>query len=266
MTLGTLMLAADAAAEKQAEITKFINGHMVNGYEWHLPFHPIELPHWLPVHALMMIIASVMLLVLFVVLTSRTAAIPSGITNLVEMFVLFVRDDICVPTMGEHDGRKFTPYFCSVFAFLLCLNLMGLVPLFVTATSNVWMTASLALITFAIMILGGLLKNGPVGLFKAFVPSGVPWPLLILLVPLEMVGVLIKIFALTVRLYANMLAGHVVIFSLLGMMILFGFIALPAVGMALFILLIEVLVALLQAYIFTLLSALFVGQIFHPAH
>ena len=144
---------------------------------------------------------------------------------------------------------------------------MGLIPLFSTATANISVTAGLALVTFVVMTVGGVLKNGPVGFIKAFIPHGVPVPVLILIVPLEMLGTIVKAFALTVRLFANMVAGHIVIFSLLSVIVLIGYVAaLPAVAMALAIYVLEVFVAFLQAYIFTLLTAIFVGMIFHPAH
>ena len=101
---------------------------------------------------------------------------------------------------------------------------------------------------------------------KSYVPSGIPWPILIIIVPLEVLGVAIKCIALTIRLFANMFAGHIVVFSLLGLMVTFGAAALPAVVMALAIDLLEIFIALLQAYIFTLLSAMFIGQMYHPAH
>ena len=100
----------------------------------------------------------------------------------------------------------------------------------------------------------------------AFVPKGVPWPILFLIVPIEIMGLGFKTLALTIRLFANMLAGHIVIFSLLGMMYLFGLLALPMVFLAVGIGFLELFVCFLQAYIFTLLSALFMGQLYHPSH
>jgi len=112
---------------------------------------------------------------------------------------------------------------------------------------------------------GAIHKNGFRGYLKAFIPSGVPWPVLILVTPLELLGVLIKTFALMIRLFANMLAGHIVIFSLLGLIFTFGiWAAPPALFMALCISLLEVFIAFLQTYIFVFLSAMFIGLLYNP--
>lgn len=255
------------AVDKSQAVTDYIWSHLADGYSWHLPFvDDIPLPTFFSLHAVMMLIAALFLIFVFCVYYRKHDPVPTGVTNLLEVFVIFIRDDISIPALGDHDGKRWTPLFCSFFFFILTLNLMGLIPLFVTATANAGVTTGLATLTLGFMIIGGLVKNGPLGLLQAFVPSGVPKLLLVLLVPLEMVGVLVKIFALTVRLFANLLAGHVVVYAVLGMVVMYGLIALPAALMALFITFIEILVAFLQAYIFTLLSALFIGQVWHPAH
>jgi F-type H+-transporting ATPase subunit a len=241
--------------------------HVQDSQVWQLPFlPPIHLPGFLSLHMVMLLLCAVGLFFLFGVLYRKQARVPSGVTNFLEVFVLFVRDLICVPCLGEEDGRKMTPLFCSFFFFILGLNLMGLVPIFSTATSNVGVTASLALVTLGFMMVGGVVRHGPLGFLKCFVPHGVPWPVLILLVPIEFLSMFIKAFALTIRLFANMLAGHIVIFSLLGLVVLFGLVALPAVALAVAIYFLELFVALLQAFIFTFLSAMFIGQLYHPAH
>jgi F-type H+-transporting ATPase subunit a len=116
------------------------------------------------------------------------------------------------------------------------------------------------------MIFGAIFRNGLGGFVKGFVPHGIPWPVLIIVVPIEVAGLFIKAMALAIRLFANELAGHIVIFSLLGIMLMYGAAAFPMFVMALAIYLLEVFVAFLQAYIFTLLTALFIGQRYHPAH
>ena len=249
------------------DLNRYIKHHIMDSYEWNLPFmHPIQLPEMLSLHGVMLIIASMIMFLLFVVLYDKKKRVPTGITNLLEVFVLFIRDEIAVNALGKEDGRKMTPLFCTFFFFILILNLMGLVPIFSTATANVNVTAGLALITLSFMIFGAIYKNGITGFLKAFTPSGVPVPVLIILMPIEIVGLFIKTFALTIRLFANMLAGHIVIFSLLGMVVLIGVFALPAVLLALLINLLEIFIAFLQAYIFTLLSAMFIGQMYHPEH
>lgn len=240
--------------------------HVQDGSYWALPFLKINLPSFLSLHGLMLLLCAFFLIGLFGFVAKKGPGAPSGLGNFLEVFVIFIRDAIAVPSLGEADGKKMTPLFCSFFFFILGLNLMGLIPLFATATGNVSVTAALALITLGFMIFGAIYKNGVAGFCKCFVPHGVPWPILILLVPIEFLGLFIKAFALTVRLFANMLAGHIVLYSLMGLVYIFGAVAFPAVGLALGIYFLELFVSFLQAYIFTLLSAMFIGQMYHPAH
>ena len=256
------------ANEIQEAVQTYIEHHtMSNPHVWHLPFFSISLPQPFSLHAAMLLICGLLLVVTFGLLYRKNGGAPRGLTNCLEIFILFVRDQIAIPNMGAADGRKFTPFLCTLFFFVLGLNVMGLIPLFVSATANVNVTAALALVTLMFMIGGGIYHNGVVGFVKSFTPHGVPWPILIILVPIEIVGMFVKPFALTIRLFANMLAGHVVIFSLLGLAVTFGLVAaVPAVAMACVIYLLEILVAFLQAFIFTLLTAMFIGSCMHPAH
>ncbi|OGX27851.1 MAG: ATP synthase F0 subunit A [Omnitrophica WOR_2 bacterium RIFCSPHIGHO2_01_FULL_48_9] len=241
--------------------------HMQNSQEWHLPFlPPVHLLQPLSLHSLMLLIAFVFLILLFCVLYRKDQAVPKGITNMLEAVVVYIRDEICIVNLGEEDGRRMTPLFCTFFFFILCLNLMGLIPLFSTATSNISVTGALAIITFCFMVFGSIYRHGVAGFFKSFVPSGIPLPVLFLIVPIEILGLFIKTFALTIRLFANMLSGHVTIAALLGLIILLGYVALPMMFLALFIYLLEVLVVFIQAYVFTFLSAIFIGQMYHPEH
>ena len=249
------------------DLDSYITHHLSDSQEWHIPFLPtIHIPEFISLHVIMLLICSIILFVLFVILYDKKSRVPKGITNLLEIFIIFIRDEIAIAYLGEKDGKKMAPLFCNFFFFILILNIMGLIPLFSTATANINVTAALALITFFFMIFGTIYKNGIQGFFKALIPSGVPIPVLFLLVPIEFIGLFIKSFALTIRLFANMLAGHIVILSLLGIVVLMGFAALPIILLALGISLLEVLVAFLQAYIFTLLSAMFIGQMHHPEH
>ncbi len=255
--------------DKAAAVENYIMHHIANNFEeWHLPFGVhVPLSHWLSLHAVMLLLCSAFCIITFCVLYKKNDIVPSGLTNLLESFVVFIRDEICVVSFGKEDGHKMAPLFCTFFFFILGLNLMGLIPLFSTATANINVTGGLASITLFVMIFGAIIKNGPIGFAKAFIPHGVPIPVLIILAPIEFMGMFIKAFALMVRLFANMLAGHIVIFSLLGLIIIVGKVAvLPSVVLALVIYLLEILVAFLQAYIFTLLSAMFIGMIHHPAH
>ncbi len=255
--------------DKATAVENYIMHHIANNTEeWHLPFGiHIPLSESISLHAVMLLLCSAFCIITFCVLYKKNNVVPGGLTNLLESFVIFIRDEICAVSFGKENGYKMTPLFCTFFFFILGLNLMGLIPLFSTATANINVTGGLASITLFVMIFGAIYKNGPIGFAKAFIPHGVPIPVLVILAPIEFMGMFIKAFALMVRLFANMLAGHIVIFSLLGLIIIVGKVAaLPSVVLALVIYLLEILVAFLQAYIFTLLSAMFIGMIHHPAH
>ncbi len=257
---------ADQAARNQA-VMDYVMHHVMDSAHWKLPFLPeIHLPGGLTLHGVMLLLAGLFLILAFGLSFRRRDPVPRGFANVLEVLVKFVRDNIAIANLGESDGRKMAPLLCTFFFFILTLNLMGLIPLFSTATANINVTAALATTTLGVMIGGAIYKNGLSGFLHAFVPHGVPWPVLILLTPIEFMGMFIKAFALTIRLFANMFAGHVVIFTLLGLVVMFGAPAFAAVGLALGIYLLEILVAFLQAYVFTLLSAMFIAQVHHPAH
>lgn len=234
---------------------------------WKTPFGKVYLDEYnLTSHGLMLLFASVFMILVFGLLYRKKDRVPRGFTNLLEVLVLFVRDKIAIANLGEKEGRAMAPLFCSLFFFILFLNLMGLIPLFTNATGNVNVTAGLAMITLTVMIGGAIYKNGFMGFIHAFVPHGVPWPVMILLVPIEFLGMFIKAFALTMRLFANMLAGSIVVYSIIGLMVIFGAAGAPSLLLGVAIYLLKVFVAFLQAFVFTLLSALFINQIHHPAH
>ncbi len=191
--------------------------------------------------------------------------IPTGSRGLIESFVVFIRDELVLPNTGD-DGRPYLPYFLTVFFFILIVNLLGMIPGAATATGNISVTAALALCTFGLINVAGIRKYGLAHHIKNFVPHGLPLWLVPLMLPLELVGLLTKSFALCIRLFANMIAGHVVILAFLSLIFLFGsvFIAPASVAAAVGLGLLEVFVAFLQAYIFTLLSSIFVGAALHP--
>jgi F-type H+-transporting ATPase subunit a len=204
----------------------------------------------------------------------RGGRIPRGIGAAVEAIVLFVRDDIAEANIGHGDGRKFTPLLCSFFSFILVAALLGLMPFAATSTGNLAVTMGLALISFAAQQYAGISKYGVVGHFHNLIPPGLPAWLLPIMIPVEILSMFTKPFALMIRLFANMLAGHMVVTTLILLISLMaqihwlgGVVMTPvSVGLSLFILLLEVLVAFIQAYIFTLLSAIFIGMYAHPAH
>jgi len=258
--------AADLMSRKTAAVQNYILHHMKDSDS--LPFFgaQIPLPPFLTAHGATLIVSSLLLILLVGVLRRRDAAVPSGWANLIELFVQFIRDQIAVPFLGRTDGRRMTPLLCSLFFFILAANLVGLVPCFLTSTANLSVTGALAVAVLSVTIFGAMWRHGPLGFVKGFVPHGVPLPILILLVPIEMLGLLIKAFALSIRLFANLFAGHLVVFFLLGLVVILGAAGLPFVVMAVLIYILEIGVAFLQAYIFTLLSALFIGQRLHPEH
>ena len=191
-------------------------------------------------------------------------------------WVHWIRDEMVYAVMGKETGKKYAPFFCFLFFFIAFMNLIGLIPGSVTATATVFVTGAMATVTFAMIVGGGIREQGFVAFFKNLLPHGLPMPLIPLMIVVEGMGLFIKPVALTIRLFANMLAGHLVIYSFVGLIFLFAKMmnmsvfawatAIPATGMAIFIYVIEGFVALLQAYIFTYLSLIFVQLALHPEH
>jgi F-type H+-transporting ATPase subunit a len=237
--------------------------------EVHLPtvhLGPVALP--VTRHVVMMWTASVLILALLWAANRRRSLVPKGIHNLVESIVVFVRDELARKNIGHH-GDRFVPYLLTTFVFILTCNLLGLIPYAATATGNIGVTAALAGMAFLMIQLAGIREYGLLGHFKNLVPPGMPAWLLPIMIPVEILGMFTKPFALCIRLFANMIAGHVVILSLIGLVFILGSAwvgAFLTVPFALFINGIEILVACLQAYIFTMLTSLFIGMSVHPQH
>lgn len=211
----------------------------------------------------------VMCLVLFLVFRSiaksyRTGLAPSGAAKFFEPIVLFIRDEIAIPNIGEKHYKKYMVYLLTVFFFIWFLNLVGMTPFGINVTGNLAVTAALAIITF--LITNTTAKKDY--WMHIFWMPGVPIPMKIILAPIELLGVIIKPFALMIRLYANMLAGHIVLGALIAAVFYFDMIAAKGafVGLTFFLNLIELLVALLQAYIFTMLTALYFGAASEEHH
>ncbi|HEY6098712.1 MAG TPA: F0F1 ATP synthase subunit A [Anaeromyxobacter sp.] len=219
-------------------------------------------------HVVMMWLASLLLLVAAFSAVRRRNVVPRGLYNFVEMLVQFVRVEIAGKNIGEKDGDRFVPYLVTAFFFILFVNLFGMIPYAATATGNVAVTLALALFTFLVTQYAAMKAMG-VGPWLKHLTGGVAvwlWPIMI---PVEILGLFTKPFALTVRLFANMVAGHIVILSLLGLIYALNsqWVALGSVPMALGIFLLELFVAFVQAYIFTMLSAVFIGQgLAHHGH
>ena len=185
---------------------------------------------------------------------------PKGLAGFMEPLVLFVRDDIAIPNIGKKKYAKYMPYLLSVFFFIWINNLIGLIPFFPFSsnlTGNIAFTFVMASITFIITTFSGN-KN----YWKHILTPPVPKALYPIMVPIEIIGMITKPFALMIRLFANIAAGHIIILSLVSLIFIFKSIAIAPVSGAfvVFMSMLEMLVAALQAYVFTLLSALFIGQ------
>ncbi|WP_299315684.1 F0F1 ATP synthase subunit A [uncultured Aquimarina sp.] len=194
----------------------------------------------------------------------KNNGIPTGIGRFLEPLVIFVRDEIAIPNIGKKHHKKYMSFLLTTFFFIWLLNLLGMTPLAPNVTGNISVTFGLALLTFLITNISAN-KNYWGHIF--WMP-GVPTFMKIVLAPIELLGVIIKPFSLMIRLYANMTAGHVVIMSIIGMMFLFkSWIGSPlSFGLAFALSILELLVAALQAYIFTMLSALYFGSANEEAH
>jgi len=250
-----------------------------------------ELPRWNPIHigsfsldisptrhvvmlwiaALLCIITTLLALRAHNRRTSEGRA-PSGFGNGLEALVLYLRNEVVLPNVGPH-GNAFVPYLLSLFFFILFANLLGLIPYGATATGNISVTATLAIVTFFVIEGAGIKAQG-----RAYVNTIVFWPhdmplgmkLFIspILTPIEIIGKLTKPFALAIRLFANMISGHVVLLALISLIFTFAtwiLVPLP-VAMAIGISILELFVAFLQAFIFMLLSSVFIGLIREGAH
>lgn len=205
-----------------------------------------------------------------VLLRQRQGKAPRGFGAAVEAVALFVRDDVAIANIG-HNGKKFAPYILTLFFFVLYCNLLGLIPFGSTPTGNIVVTGTLAILTFLITEIAGFFTLGPKGYLKTivFVPPGMTglgaFFMALLMTPIELISKLVKPFALCLRLFANMTAGHFVILALLGLIFVFGSWAVAAgsVVFVLFMMCLELLVAFLQAYIFALLTSVFIGMLQH---
>ncbi|MFZ4394421.1 MAG: F0F1 ATP synthase subunit A [Kiritimatiellia bacterium] len=267
-----------SSQSNQELVREFINGHVLrhaaHGDAWNLPFAHVPALDWLRYDWVLLGLAVVITVVVATIAARRHRPVPTGIANVFEAYVLFIRDGIAVAHLGPEEGRKMTSYFCSLFLFILTLNALGLVPCCSGATGNIGVTCGLALMFLILSIGMAVYKRGVVGFLTSFVPHGAPALLLPVLVPIEVLSLLARAFALMVRLFANMLAGHIIVFAMLGIIVSYGMLvlgpsailALPVMAVVVALYLFEVFVVVFQAYIFTLLSAIFMGLMLNPEH
>ncbi len=240
----------------------------------HLPdFHPIQIGSLsldisITKHVVFLWFAAA-ILILLASLAARANTrnrVPKGWGNLMETLVVFVRDEIVIPNMGIA-GVRYMPYVLTTFFYILLMNLMGLIPYGSSATGNISVTAGLAIIAF-VMIQVSSIKAQGFGHYLAHLTGGVPWPLWPIMIPIEILGLFTKPFALCIRLFANMTGGHLVIVSLFGLIFIFKSypIAITTAAFVVAINFLELFVAFLQAYVFTMLTCIFMGLGMQAGH
>ena len=275
------------ATENQIDIVH----HIGNAHEIELPFiGVVHLPRWEPLHIgglaidlsptkhlVFMLLAAIIVALVFV-LSARTVAREQargrpakGFAGTMEALALYIRQEVVLPNVGHH-GEGYAPYLLTLFFFILAMNLLGLLPWGATATGNIAVTAALAVMAFVVVEVTGMLTLGPRGYLKTifYLPEGLPGGpggaflkvvLLAVMTPIELIGKLAKPFALAVRLFANMTSGHVLVLALIGLTFLFQSysVGLAASALATGVMILELFVAFLQAFVFTLLTSVFIG-------
>jgi F-type H+-transporting ATPase subunit a len=289
-----------SAAEKPVDI---ITPHITDANEIELPywkapfFKAYELPRWKPLfyikgkpvdisptkHVVMMLFAAFLLMVVLIgaarAHARHTHAVgrPKGFAAGIEAMVLYLRNEVILPNVGHH-GEGFVPFVLTLFFFILFANLLGLVPYGSTATGNIAVTATLAVITFVVVEISGMRAQGAGYLNTVFywntdLPMYMRVPMFAIMTPVEIIGKFTKPFALAIRLFANMTAGHIVLLAFMGLFFAMagnrGLAATGAVApllMAIAVMMLELFVAFLQAFIFTLLASVFIGQIREAHH
>jgi len=295
-----LLAQAHQGGEGEQDIATVWDAHMMeevaDGHHFVVPGLGIsfDLPQWPPLHIgsltldmsptkhviWIMMAATVCALVL--IWTARKThgrgadKAPKGLANVIEAFVIYLRDEVVLRNIGA-GGEKFVPFALTLFFFILFMNLLGLLPFGSAATGNIMVTAALAILSLVVIEVGGAIHLGPKAYMKTivYVPEGLPWfgkiPMAMIMTPVEAIAKLARIFALAIRLFANMTAGHLVILSLVGLIFMAAgagpakwAIAPAPVLMAVAIMMMEIFIALLQAYIFTMLTSVFIGLVRHP--
>lgn len=296
--LGLLAQTAQGAGEGQ-DVSEVWKTHMLeevsDAHHFVVPGlgYEVELPRWEPLHlgpltidlsptkhvVWLWIAGSLCALVLIwtarVTHGKRAHRAPSGLGNAIEAFVIYLRDEVVMRNIGK-GGEKYVPFVLTLFFFILFVNLMGLVPFGSTATGNIMVTGALAVLSLIVIEIGGLLEIGPKAYLGTivFIPKGMHWlgaiVMAIIMTPIELVAKFARIFALAIRLFANMIAGHLVILSLIGLIFVAGqagvikYVVWPApVAMTVGIMAMEIFIALLQAYIFAILTSVFIGLVRH---
>ena len=250
------------------EVSQTIAHHILD-HDFGIMVGTLHLP--ITAHTLTMLCISLVVFVFAWSMGRNGKSVPSRLLHtLGEEYVAFMRDGIVVPGMGP-EGKIFLSYFCTLFLFILFSNLAGLIPNVKTITSNISVTGALAICSGALIVYCGIKFHGIWGFVKTFIPGGTPWWLIPVIFPLEVISLLIRVCVLAIRLFANMLSGHMVLLCLLLIVFIIGQMskiagtgaAIPAMGLEIFMTLLELLVAFLQAYVFTLLTSIYAGLVIH---
>jgi F-type H+-transporting ATPase subunit a len=220
--------------------------------------------------ALLMVISVVAVSALMLIPTAGQRLVPTRFQMLAEQLFTFVSD--MVDSNAGHEAMRFFPLVFSLFTFVLFSNWLGLIPYSFTVASQVIVTATLAIMVFLTVLIYGIARNG-FGFFKLFVPKGIPWFVIWIVVPIEIVSFLSRPLSHSLRLWGNMLAGHIVlsvfggmVVGLLSIGVLGGIVAILPLGMAVALLALELLVGFLQAFVFAVLTCVYLHDAYHPAH
>ena len=291
--------AQDPAPAGEKASADFITPHISDAHSIDIPSfsmkdnftREVELPRWAPIHigsleidlsptkhVVMLAIAGLLCMLTLMLASSAQARMaatgkpPKGLANAIEAMVLYMRNEIILPNVGHH-GEAFVPFCLTLFFFILFCNLLGLVPYQATATSNISVTATLAIVSFFVIEIAGMRALGA-GYIKTIVywphdmPLAIKAPITLIMTPIELIGKITKPVALSIRLFANMIAGHVVVLALISIIFTFGsWLVMPAPVLATTgIMMLEIFVAFLQAFVFCLLVSVFIGQIREGAH
>jgi F-type H+-transporting ATPase subunit a len=288
------MLRAAPAPGEPFDITDMILSKLVDGPYWDTPFGRLYLPQFEPVQigpllidfsitrhvlAMMLVATGVAIMMILAARGARREQAagaergPKGAANVVEASILFVRDEIALKNIG-HGGERYVPFIVTVFFFILFSNLFGLIPWGITSTGNISVTAALAVMSLGVIEFAGMRELGFKGYMGTifYAPHGLPavirLPLYVIMTPVELMGKLAKPFALAIRLFANMTAGQALVLALKGLLVVAtaanAFWVIPApLFMAVAIMTLELLIAFIQAYVFAVLSSVFIGLIRH---
>jgi F-type H+-transporting ATPase subunit a len=215
-----------------------------------------------------MFAAAAIFLTLFIILAIKPRVVPGKRQVVIEILLTFIKNNLVYNMIGKKEGDRWVPLIGGIFVFVLANNMIGLIPGTYTPTLNPLVPVTLALIVFVIVQVTNIRKHGIKGLVRTLAPAAVPSWMYVIVVPIEVISMIAKPFSLFVRLMANMLAGHTIIIVLYGLILYFEsyYLAIPIVPFALIMNLFELFVSAIQAYIFAVLSAMYIGEAVKPKH